>query len=405
MITFYEGLPRSGKSFSAMRDEILPRIKTGRKVFAYLEGINHEQIAKLAGITEDRCKELLHALTREQVPEIYKHVENDSLVVIDEIQNFFPTKRQPLESAITQFVTEHGHRGLDIVIMGQSIKDVHSLWRRRCESKIYFLKKSAFGKPNEYSATVFRVVPYKDDVKYESVMTSNNTYDPAFFGTYKSHTDGTKNKETHIDPRGIIWNHPLFKRWLPITAALTIILIAYVWNLFNGGLEKSLIKEVKAEAEMPKTRIFNPQVAAMPASVPAPEPEKQIAEPTPPADIVQELSQKNRIRLIGYWKDGAATNALIEWRDSGAGLVHSMNSRDLSGLGWNVFVNQDGTIATMQKGSVRLIATSWQIDTRQFRTSETTQRRVSGKEEGIGEAFISRPVSRMVDADSLQTGT
>ena len=50
MIIFHEGLPRSGKSYEAMVKHVLEALKQGRKVFAYVEGLNHEKIAEVIGL-------------------------------------------------------------------------------------------------------------------------------------------------------------------------------------------------------------------------------------------------------------------------------------------------------------------------------------------------------------------
>lgn len=410
MITFYEGMPRSGKSYTCVRDEIIPALKKGRPVVAYIEGLNHAQIAQLAEIDFEKCEELLKAITREEAGEIYKHVKNDALVVIDEVQNFWPSGRQKLDADMTRFITEHGHLGLDIIIMGQAIKDIHNLWRRRTERKVYFYKKSALGKPNEYTAIFYNAVPKGDDVVFNKILSRDYTYEEKYFGTYKSHTDETRNKETKIDKRAVIWNHPIFRRWLPLFAVGFAFALYYVYGLFHGGFENKLVKNQKPIQTAQGTIIHQPVAApAAAAAVPAP---AAFPEPDEPPDLVQELTQKNRIRFIGWWRSGNQTNALIEWRDAGGSLVHAMNTLDLSGLGWNVYVNQQGTIASLQRGKVRLIATSWQIDRREGRTSETTQERVAGhpaderpiSSAAIGEPFPQRSEPRLVDAEALHRG-
>lgn len=89
MLIFHEGLPGAGKSYEAMVHQVIPALQKGRKVFAYIEGLNNEKIADVMGETVGYVESLLIPLTRDQVPTIHEHVENDSLVVIDELQNFF----------------------------------------------------------------------------------------------------------------------------------------------------------------------------------------------------------------------------------------------------------------------------------------------------------------------------
>lgn len=55
MLIFHEGLPGSGKSYEALVSHIIPRLKDGRTVDAYIEGLNFEKIAELAEITLEHC--------------------------------------------------------------------------------------------------------------------------------------------------------------------------------------------------------------------------------------------------------------------------------------------------------------------------------------------------------------
>ncbi|MBC8674249.1 hypothetical protein H2136_19655 [Aeromonas hydrophila] len=105
-------MPGSGKSYEALISHIIPRLKDGRTVDAYVEGLNFEKIAELCEITIEECQERLKQITREEVLNIHNHVRDKSLVIIDEAQNFWPNGRGKLAQPIIQFITEHRHRGL-----------------------------------------------------------------------------------------------------------------------------------------------------------------------------------------------------------------------------------------------------------------------------------------------------
>ncbi|MRR17873.1 MAG: Zonular occludens toxin [Deltaproteobacteria bacterium] len=378
MITFYEGLPRSGKSFTVVRDEIIPALEKGRAVVAYIEGLNHEKIASLAGITLERCHELLIALRRDQAKDWNTLTPNDALVVLDEAQNFWPNRQKPLDEETTQAITEHGHRGLDIVLMGQFLKDVHALWKNRVERKLYFLKKTALGKPDEYSCTVSTAIPQGDKVVFEKVATYDYKYDPKYFGTYKSHEDGTANKETKVDPRVVIWNQPLFRKYLPVAFVVMCGLIYYVWGLFHGGLDKELVKG-KASGSVPAAEV--PRVIQTSAAVPAKDERLGLMSgvvPEEAPDMIQKLTAENRARLVGYAEFRGNRVGIIEWRDPGGAQVQSFTLKDIEGFGYSVFVNTAQTLAVLVKGQTRLVVSSWTIDKREGVATETQQRSVRG---------------------------
>jgi len=188
MIIGHEGLPGSGKSYEFLVEHVIPSVKKGRKVFAYVEGINHEKISQICDITIEKCKELIIQLTAEQVPDIYNHVEPNSIVGIDELQNFFPNHKSKLDEKMTKFIAEHRHYGLDIIVMGQNLKDCHSVWRRRIERKIIFYKLSALGKDKKYQWTAYQAVPQADrDPQYVKSASGFRDYEEKYFGSYASH--------------------------------------------------------------------------------------------------------------------------------------------------------------------------------------------------------------------------
>ena len=375
MIIFYEGLPRSGKSLSALKDYVVPMLKQGRKVFAYIEGLHHEKLAELAEISTERCQELLHQITREQVPQIYSHVDNDSFVIIDELQNFWPTSRKPLDPQITQFITEHGHRGLDILAMGQLLKDVHPIWRNRVAQKNYYLKREAAGKPDQFSVTIYKPVQKGNDVAWQEIRKiKGQPYDKAYFGAYQSHTPDTDNKETLTDDRANVWNNPILKKWLPIMGVVAIASFWYVWHMFNGGLVDSI--STKPVAEISTTQ--SGQVKPAPVAATAPVATNAFYKPATPAgvtpvfveekllpddppDIVDHLSTTGRVRLSGYARMGDKTAGFIEWRSEGYALLERMSFQDLQAMGWMVLVNDSATLAIMQKYHRRYIATAWPL--------------------------------------------
>jgi len=159
-IFFHEGQPRSGKSYEAAAHVILPALKKGRAVKAYIEGLNHEKFAELAEIPVERCRELLYEIPEQDVLNIphlvYSEGWKDCWVIIDELQDFFPSGNKKLDKTTTTFITRHGHEGIDILAMGQSLSDCHNLFKNRIQQKTQFTKQDAVGKPNSYMWTAYR---------------------------------------------------------------------------------------------------------------------------------------------------------------------------------------------------------------------------------------------------------
>ena len=105
-IFFHEGQPRSGKSYEAAAHIILPAIKSKRKVYAYVEGLNHKKFAELSGLKVSEVEELLIQLDEDDIPDIgtkcYDENWKDCWIIIDELQDFFPSGKNKLSPENTK---------------------------------------------------------------------------------------------------------------------------------------------------------------------------------------------------------------------------------------------------------------------------------------------------------------
>lgn len=369
MIIFHEGLPGSGKSYEAMAARIVPSIQAGREVVAYVEGIDHEKIAELTGITVERCRELLHTVTREQMRGDWVALCRDNAMhVFDEAQNFWGNRVKLIE-AQTQLITEHRHRGMDLVLMGQDLRDVHATWRRRVELKLCFLKLNAFGKGKRYSVTTYRHLGGDEFAKAGTTITK---YDPKFFGTYKSHVTDETNTEVYTDSRAQVWNHPMLRYVVPIAIAAACFGMWKAWAFFHPAAPI----ETKAEKA-------NPAPAHPPASRPVAS--ASAVYNAPPAQDkrtaierrMSELSAKGRIRLAGLISSAAETNGVIEWVQGGTVVIERLSLNALRSLGVAVMVS-DGNLVQIAIGDFQELATPWPLDENMGRMSESRQAAIKG---------------------------
>lgn len=297
MILFHEGLPRSGKSYEAVVRHLVPSLKAGRPVDAYVEGLDYDKIAVASELPVDRVRELLVQVTRDQVVVIHKLARRNAFIIIDEAQNFWPTGRQRLDADITQFVAEHGHFGQDILLMGQSIKDVHPVWRRRVSQKVVFNKLDALGAESRYSVSVYKATSPE---RFEKVTTQVCKYDSKYFGLYASHVDSGISTANYKDSRASLFNSFLFKWGLPLVLGLAVWACVLLWGFFHPVQQsKPVVKPVA------------------PASVAsAPSPRVQVP-PAVPVSFVAALNAKYRPRLAWYVepRNGRGPVGIVEWWD------------------------------------------------------------------------------------------
>jgi len=392
MIIFHEGMPRSGKSYSAIKDHIIPELAKGRKCYVRIDGLNYPKIAELAGRTLDDTRRLMVELTEEQCRTfVDQKFDQDSFIFIDEAQNYWPRNRQSLAPDMMKWIAEHGHHGHDVLLMGQLAKDVHTAWINRVNRKLQFIKKDVVGKDGEYKWIMFHGSPDSaGNVKFREVSRGDGKYDERYFGTYKSHSDGTENKENYSDDRANIFKTAIFRKWIPLSIGVAVLSLGYVIYAFNGGLAKEQPKQAKAPAPEARTVTVvktepKPVIqASTPAAAPPGQPQANTnligtkpetlpvnqLQPVYGSDYIEQLTNKYRIRLAGLVRGSKRTLAVLEWRDEGDGLKESITHETVMGFGWMLLISPDGSVATLQKGDRRYIVTQWPLKDAYGRTTQ-----------------------------------
>tara|TARA_X000001036_G_C20608936_1_gene778192 strand:+ start:320 stop:1429 length:1110 start_codon:yes stop_codon:yes gene_type:complete len=328
MLIFHEGLPGSGKSYEALITHIIPSIQKGRKVFARINGLNYEKIAEITERSEDEVRALLIEITEEQVLDIHEYVENDSMVIIDELQNFFPSGRAKLSDGITKFVTEHRHRGLDIVAMGQSISDIHNLWRRRCQRKIQFLKLDMVGQENRYKWTAFQgSLNGKGEIQFTKIKSGTKKYDAKYFGSYASHQADTENTDNYGDDRLNIFKTKTFTTVIPLFLLVVIYAFYYLTGFFTA--------EEKVESEDNVVAIEENNQDSM-ANKPSYEKPKE--RPNEHGfDFLRDLNEQYESKIT-YLDErrGIVWDMVVVWYDDTGKVIDRMYHTDFVKLGYKV---------------------------------------------------------------------
>lgn len=375
MIVFHEGLPGSGKSYEAAVYHILPALKEGRRVISNIEGISHEKFAELSGLPLPVVKILLlcvyHAEEAsyegrfaKQKQSILDEAGKDSLIVIDEIQNLFPSGREKLSDEWTRFITEHRHDGLDIILMGQDRRDCHVLWRRRVQRVITFTKQTALGRDGHYTWAAYEAT--RPEV-FKKISSGSRKYESRYFGLYASHTSGTENTDAYADDRVNIFKTPGFRYGLPAAVGVAVYAVYSLVGFFNpdtGPVQRSAAGPVTSSVQYDRAdgRIKREADAE---SVP----ERVVVAPEPvpdyePIDIFDELAHRYRVRLGAVIvshdaPDRIAANVEILALNS-FHLLDVFNLAALADMGWSYDYRPSGLVLT--KEDRRYLVRPWPID-------------------------------------------
>lgn len=330
MIIFHEGLPRSGKSYEAVVKHVIKALEEGRHIWSNVDGLydGAEKLASIVGKTTEEVQALIHQFEPKDTRKMYEFVTKDSLVLVDELQDWYPSSMRNIPQEEMTFVTQHGHEGLDIIAMGQNLNDCNKLWRNRTERKVTFTKRTAIGKPDSYTWRMYAgQLDDKGEITFEKISSGGGEYDAKYFGTYKSHTDGTKNTSLdYKDKRVNVFSQKSFLVGVPTFIFVLFCALYYIYVFFTEPTFAQGAPEIKPEPV---------KVASVRTAPVAPKPEKVEYKAI---DYLDGIAHKYQLRLSAtiYDHNGRLSHAYIDAYDSTQHLKERFYLYDVRALGWSV---------------------------------------------------------------------
>lgn len=396
MLVFNEGVPRAGKSYDAVKNHILPTLKKRRRVFARLNGLHHERIAEYLGMPVDEVKSLLTLVDTKDVKAMFacfKHPDTgqwcipdqfkDSLVVIDEVHEFYVSERLPLNDAIENFWALLGQNGGDAVIMTQWINRVHQAVRARIERKNVFQKLTAVGLKNRYRVTYYHTT---SPGKYERVGGKTEKYDAKIYPLYHGYAVGSENTEVYEEGATNVWRAMALRG--VVFGGLGLIGTYVFVGFFTGGGE-GLAKNEGSKTAPPgmvaqasKTNDPAVSIPSIPLKAAAVDP---LAGLSQEQQYVAALTQRNRIRLALSATFGDRQIGMVEWVDSSGNTVEQLTFDAIVALGYRIKVATYGV--TLTAGDFAAVATPWPRE-RPRRDQDARLYRLDGAADGTGAVSV-----------------
>jgi zona occludens toxin len=201
-IKLFTGLPGSGKSLSAVEILVAEAKKADRRPI-YSCGID--------GLVEGLAQPLTDPLTWESLPD-------GSLIVVDEAQKYFPTRRMTDPTPPIRALSEHRHRGFDFVLVTQHPTMLDSYVRKLVSEHVHVIRR--FGTKFADRYTWGECV---DDLQSENMRSKAQrsiwTYPAKLFSTYRSATLHTVKSRM---PKRV---------WVGLAAlVLAVVLIGYTYR-------------------------------------------------------------------------------------------------------------------------------------------------------------------------------
>lgn len=372
-IHFHEGLPGAGKSYEACVFHILPALKAGRQVVTNIRGVNWEKFAELLEEPVEYIKMLLiYIEPAEQDGEAseIERVKNDfadktpdnAMIVWDEVQDYFPSGNYKLPINQQKFWTEHRHRGLEIVIMGQDRDDVHKIIRSRIEDIVYFLKLQAVGRPNQYK---WEQLQKQSKGRFVKIGSGVRSYESKYFGLYQSHRrESVKGGVYQTARSNVLVNSKALSLGVPVAFLGACFAVWHLIGFFNPEpVKPSSSVTVQREPDEPPAHLVNappepPVVASESQPLANDEPEKPL-----PIDYFDNLVQQYALRatvIMDSKKPGKELMGQVELLDSSMHVKERFYLSDIRALGWTV--TRTGYGLLLEKQNVAHVARPWPID-------------------------------------------
>lgn len=380
MIFGSEGLPRSGKSLEAMQ-HVVDSLTKGRMVVTNIHGINRQALSELLVLplpTIDRLLITLHApedmdedevvgWTKEQ---FLANVHTDSLWIWDEINQFWPPDRQPLPAEWAKFVTEHGHFGIDILIMGQDLTELHQTWRKRLQRYTRYTKLDMMGKEDS-----FHWASYSNCGRNKFRKTADGTkpYNKKFFGLYKSHRADTQNKDNYKDKR-----FGIFQRKHKVYGFFFLLLFCYaIYHIYGFFKQPTKVPEKEAApisvpvkpvpapeapkpVQAPVASVASAATGVLPGAV------QTLSKPEP-IDYFDKFASQYDLRLAGFIERKPVDGDTRPWYDFQVDVLDAsyrvkerFNRASLSSLGWTIERTEYGV--KLSKEGLTYVVRSWPLD-------------------------------------------
>jgi len=218
-----EGLPRTGKSYLAVRNDIIPALKGGRHVWTNLP-LSAQWIGALHNLST-QVHSLLHIVSTAELSDMFvlpSEAKDDyencgvelfpfagALVVFDEIQLQFHAKswQDPSKAkqnmALEKWLTMAGHFGSDFVWLTQDAKQINPFIRLKTEMVFKTYKRNIFGMRGRIHWSLFQMEGgyYQSDFKLDS---GSYSIEPKIYRCYESFqlagAGSTSMNKGHIPP-------------------------------------------------------------------------------------------------------------------------------------------------------------------------------------------------------------
>lgn len=268
----------------------------------------------------------------------WRHPETGTgpLFVVDEAQNVIPRAKTSVE--VEEWSALHRHFVTDVIFMTQSYGKLSQAVRDNIQMVYRLTKKVAWGQPNKYIRKV------QDGIRGEVLNTTERTYNPSFFGLWRSQTQGGSGEE--FDANDIV---PYWKHWTFKGAAMCFLIVICIMIFhFTKDTKKAPPKVVHEPAafDVQPKEVQQPEVSTVEAKPRGPD---QIFHPFEGYQMHLSALVKGSRTLPGQTAPSDYLNGYVTISQNGQAL-RQVSFKDLTETGYTITYFSQTVIGLEFKG-------------------------------------------------------
>ncbi|TBU73719.1 zonular occludens toxin domain-containing protein [Phytopseudomonas daroniae] len=239
-IDAYVGKPRSGKSYSVVKQVILPSLKSGRHVYTNIP---------LTELAHDEFPGMIHQLEPgwyEDV-DLFDKIPDGSVVVLDEVWRRWPKgmNANSIPKKDKAFLAEHGHLVNDlghttrVILVTQDLDQISNFCMTLIDKTYQSIKLDALGASSKFRVDIYEgAAKGQRPPKSQLIRSSFDSYSDKVYRYYKSATKSQTDNvgdESRADKRASAWRSPFL--WFAIVAPFVVVPLGlwYLSGLFSSG--------------------------------------------------------------------------------------------------------------------------------------------------------------------------
>lgn len=296
-IDAYVGKPRSGKSYSVVKQVIIPSLKEGRHVYTNipLTEVAHEEFPGMIHQFEAKWYE---------DPDVFKRIPNGSVVVADEVWRRWPKgmSANKIPAQDKAFLAEHGHLVGDngkttrVVLVTQDLDQLASFCLTLIDKTYQSVKLDAIGASSKFRVDIFSgSAKGERPPKSRLIRSSFDKYSEKYWVYYKSATLSETEEvgdESRADKRANIWRSPFIVFSIVGPLIGLPLCIWYMIHFFSTGMGYGKDDPPPESSAVHQPGPVNAPPPGFPVAVQAVQPK----EPPPP----KQPTESQRWRVAGY---------------------------------------------------------------------------------------------------------